>query len=225
MFDFDVRDLQAEGGSTDARRAGGGLMLGRPGPSAPFHPLGPTEFTTTPVGALALGAAMDAAIDAIPRRPPLFFPPTCSASDALSAIADHEHALALVTSHGHLFGTVTDRRLVRHFEPGLGGRDGADDLGARVELLRRTPVWKLMQVEPETLRDTDSIGYALHKMGVLEARAMPVVGPGGAPVGVLECRDLLAFLAVLGGLSGATPGGAKVGFGGTTMTRQLHIIT
>jgi CBS domain-containing protein len=194
MFDFDVRDLQAEGGSSDARRVRGDLGRGWPGPAALSEPLGATELTS-PAGALAVGAAMDAAIDTIPRRPPLILSPTCSASDALTAIADHEQGLALVTSHGYLFGSITDRRLFRHLNPGPGGRDGADDPSARVELLRKTPVWKLMQVEPETLRDTDSIGYALHKMGVLEARALPIVNAGGAPVGVLECRDLLAFLA------------------------------
>jgi len=194
MFDFDVRDLQAEGGSTDARRMGGDLGQGWPGPAVLS---GPTDLIS-PAGARALGAAMDAAIDAaidaIPRRPPLILSPTCSAGDALTAVAEHEQVLALVTSHGYLFGTVTDQRLVRHLDPGPAGRDGAEAPVTQIETLRRTPVWKLMQVEPETLRDTDSIGYALHKMGVLGARALPIVNAGGAPVGVLECRDLLAFL-------------------------------
>jgi CBS-domain-containing membrane protein len=182
MFDFDVRDVHAGAlfASDPREPEGGGIEL---------HPRRLFE--------------LEQPLDVIPRRPPLILAPTCSARDALAAIGDHEQGLAMVASHGYLLGTLTEKRLLRHLREvrAWSPSTAIDDHTAATA--GRLPVWRLMQVEPETLRDTDSIGYALHKLRALDVLAMPVLNQAGALVGVLECRDLLAFLGVRAGASGS----------------------
>lgn len=186
MFDFDVRDVHAgyvPAGDQERDRAwdlrqleaGVDLQFGR-------------------------GFDLGIAIDAIPRRPPLILAPTCTASDALAAIADHEQGLAMVASHGYLLGTLTEKRLLRHLRESRAWA-APEVTSGPIEPAGGLPIWRLMQVEPQTLRDTDSVGYALHKLRVLDVLAMPVLNQAGALVGVLECRDLLAFW---GGRAGAS---------------------
>jgi CBS-domain-containing membrane protein len=181
MFDFDVRDVHA-----------GALFASSPREAED------REMQLHPRRLFDL----EQPLDVIPRRPPLILAPTCSARDALAAIGDHEQGLAMVASHGYLLGTLSEKRLLRHlrevraWSPASASCAIDDHTAATAG---RLPVWRLMQVEPETLRDTDSIGYALHKLRALDVLAMPVLNQGGALVGVLECRDLLAFFGVRAG--------------------------
>ena len=182
MFDFDVRDVHAGAlFASDPREAEDRGVELQSGSQRLFD--------------------LEQPLDVIPRRPPLILAPTCSARDALEAIGDHEQGLAMVASHGYLLGTLTEKRLLRHLREvrAWSPSTAMDDHTAATA--GRLPVWRLMQVEPETLRDTDSIGYALHKLRALDVLAMPVLNQAGALVGVLECRDLLAFLGVRAGAS------------------------
>ena len=58
----------------------------------------------------------------------------------------------------------------------------------------KTPVRKLMTENPEYLRPTDSIAYALNKMSVGGYRHVPLVDNARVPVGVISVKDLIGYI-------------------------------
>jgi CBS domain-containing protein len=61
----------------------------------------------------------------------------------------------------------------------------------------KTPVRKLMTGNPETLRPSDSIAYALNKMSLGGYRHIPLVDNSDAPVGVISVKDIVNYLVKL----------------------------
>jgi len=115
------------------------------------------------------------------RRPPLILLPTCSVEEAVCMFAEHDHTIAMIASHGVLLGTLSEKQLLRR-------------LRAEPEGASHLRVWRLMRIEPETLQESDSVGYALQRMRVLELSAMPVLHASGTLVGLLESRDLVTWI-------------------------------
>jgi CBS domain-containing protein len=68
---------------------------------------------------------------------------------------------------------------------------------AKARGLGRIPVGKVMSRAPEALRPAHGVAFALNKMAVGRFRHVPVVDPGGAPVGMLTTRDLVDFIVEL----------------------------
>ena len=58
----------------------------------------------------------------------------------------------------------------------------------------KTPVRKLMTSNPESLRPTDSIAYALNKMSLGDYRHIPLVNSAREPVGVVSVKDIVTYL-------------------------------
>lgn len=154
MFDFDVRDDREPGDDEPL-----GAWPDRPASDALSHP-----------------------IAALTRRTALILPPTTSVTEALERLAESDQGMALVSSHGYLLGTLTEKQLVRRLHEAPAAAPTA-------------PVGRLMRVEPETLKESDSVGYAIHKLTRLGVAAMPVLNASGTLVGLLETRDLLHWLA------------------------------
>ena len=51
-----------------------------------------------------------------------------------------------------------------------------------------------MTANPESLRMTDSIAYALNKMSVGGYRHIPLVDNASAPVGVISVKDIINYI-------------------------------
>ncbi|MFP6625877.1 MAG: CBS domain-containing protein [Deltaproteobacteria bacterium] len=58
----------------------------------------------------------------------------------------------------------------------------------------KTPVRKLMTSNPESLRPTDSIAYALNKMSLGDYRHIPLVNSAREPVGIVSVKDIVTYL-------------------------------
>jgi CBS domain-containing protein len=118
------------------------------------------------------------------RRAPVMLLPACPARDALARMAERHARAALVASHGVLLGTLTERDVVRRLIELPAGSS-----------LAEAPVFQLMSSEPDTLLDTDSVGYAIRKLWSLGGQPLPIVRPTGALLGLLESQDILAWIA------------------------------
>jgi len=68
-------------------------------------------------------------------------------------------------------------------------------LGARG--FGRLLVKKVMTRDPEALRPSDSVAYALNKMNVGRYRHVPLVDGDGVPVGMVSARDLIDLICEL----------------------------
>jgi CBS domain-containing protein len=118
----------------------------------------------------------------IPRRAALILPPTHTIADALQCFGESDHGMALVASYGYLLGTLTEKQLICR-------------LREQPSAAAATAVWKVMLAGPETLRESDSVGYALQKLRQLEVAAMPILHASGRLLGLLEGRDLLNWVS------------------------------
>jgi CBS domain-containing protein len=152
------------------------------------------EMLASLSGLHALREELAAPIDRVPRRPAAILAPERPLRDAVSLMA-HQHAgAALVVSHGVLLGILSEREIMRRLlqQPS----EGAD-----------TPVWKVMSSDPDTLLDSDTVGYAVRKLRALGARAMPIVQPNGALRGLFDTHDVVSWLCdrMTGG--GVSPAG------------------
>jgi CBS domain-containing protein len=63
--------------------------------------------------------------------------------------------------------------------------------------LGRVQLKKVMTREPESLRASDSVAYALQKMSVGRFRHIPLVDELGVPVDMITTRDLVDFIVEL----------------------------
>jgi CBS domain-containing protein len=138
--------------------------------------------TIAPPGLSHLAHDLADPIARIRRRPALVLPPTHTLADALRCFGESEHGMALVASYGYLLGTLTEKQLIRH-------------LGEQPSAAPATAVWRVMLAGPETLRESDSAGYALQKLRQLGVTAMPILHASGRLLGLLDCRDLLNWVS------------------------------
>ncbi len=113
------------------------------------------------------------------KSPPLAKPDT-PVGDALDAMIRTGAGAVLVVEHGKVVGIFS----------------GRDALMKRVyhgkDLYRL--VRDVMTPDPECLTPDDSIALALNCMVQAGYRHVPLVGPNGAPVGLLRLRDVIGHL-------------------------------
>lgn len=94
----------------------------------------------------------------------------------------HRIGCVLVVDEKHLVGIFTERDL-------LTGVIGSDlDL-------EEEPVERFMTADPETLRATDPIVFALNKMSLGGFRHVPLVDEDDRPVGVISVKDIVDYIA------------------------------
>jgi CBS domain-containing protein len=93
---------------------------------------------------------------------------------------------------GSLLIVAADGRLVGIFSE----RDLLTKVAGRVADYNDRPVSEFMTPDPETIRPTDTLALALHKMDGGRYRHLPVM-KDGQPLGMLSVRDMLRHITRL----------------------------
>jgi CBS domain-containing protein len=117
-----------------------------------------------------------------PRRP-VCVPDTADLGRAMAVMIAEGVGAVLVTNHrGELVGILTERDFLTRIA-------GCDPLAL-------LPVRQFMTRDPETVRLTDPLAFALRQMDVGWYRHLPVVADG-KPVGVVSVKDVLRHVLAL----------------------------
>jgi len=112
-------------------------------------------------------------------RPALTLPPYATLSQAVACMAQHDiGAVLVVEPEENLVGILTERDVLFR-----GVAREAQSL----------PIERCMTRQPETVRDTDSLALALHKMDCGGYRHLPVLGDRRL-LGVISVRDILGYI-------------------------------
>jgi CBS domain-containing protein len=115
---------------------------------------------------------------------PVTLPPTATVADAMQImLAQNIGALLIVSDDKRLLGIFSERDLltkIAGIEPDYATK----------------PVEKYMTPNPETVKPTDSLSFALHKMDVGGYRHLPVM-KDGCPLGMISVRDMLRYITHL----------------------------
>jgi CBS domain-containing protein len=107
---------------------------------------------------------------------------TAPVADVIRQMQDHHIGCVLIVEAERLVGIFTERDVLR------------DVVGSASDP-RSTPVDVLMTPNPEALRPTDSIVFALNKMSLGGFRHIPLVDGDGRPVGVISVKDIVDYIA------------------------------
>jgi CBS domain-containing protein len=117
-------------------------------------------------------------------RTPILVEPQVPVLEAIGVMQEARVGCVLVVLGGRLMGIFTERDVLLQ----VVGRD--------IDVLK-TPVRRLMTADPEYLRPTDSIAYALNAMSLGGYRHVPLVDDARRPVGVVSVRDVINYLVRL----------------------------
>jgi CBS domain-containing protein len=146
-------------------------------------PLSESELLESLARVPALDDDLRRPIEEIPRRPVLILDPQRSLKDVARVMAERRMGTALVASHGVLMGVVTERDILANvLESPASAAASA--------------VWTVMTKDagPDTLLESDAVGYALHRLRTLGVGALPVIQPAGGLRGLLDVNDIVAWL-------------------------------
>jgi CBS domain-containing protein len=114
-------------------------------------------------------------------RAPIVAEPQTPVIEVITLMRNERIGCVLITRASKLKGIFTERDVLT----GVVGQ-ALDPT--------KVPVRKLMTSNPEYLRPSDSIAYALNKMSLGGYRHIPLVDEARAPVGVVSVRDIIQFL-------------------------------
>ena len=151
------------------------------------------EFIDTSERTLREPAAGAVAFDESMLRQPLsvlgprkaiLVEPQVPVLEAIALMQEARVGCVLVVLGGRLMGIFTERDVLIQV------------VGRNVDALK-TPVRRLMTADPEYLRATDSIAYALNAMSLGGYRHVPIVDEARHPVGVISVRDVINYLVRL----------------------------
>lgn len=141
-----------------------------------------TSLTNTQVKWSQVESGERAITDTIAKagmRPSILVGPDTPSSQAIALMREMHRGCALVVDGQKLVGLLTRRDVLHRLaKPNLN--------------LNEIPVCRAMSVPPETLQETDTIGYALNKMAMGNYRHVPVQCEDGT-FGVFSCRDALQY--------------------------------
>jgi CBS domain-containing protein len=127
---------------------------------------------------------MGDAVSALKPRTPVTLPATATVGKAIETmLVNNIGALLIVDEAGRLAGIFSERDLLTKVA------------GIHEDYAER-PVREYMTADPETVREDDTLAFALHKMDVGGYRHVPLV-KDGQPVGVLSVRDMLRHITRL----------------------------
>src|SRR5262249_51648501 len=125
---------------------------------------------------------MEDTVAVLKPRPPVTLPPTASVGDAIRTMLRRDIGAVLIADGGRVVGILSERDL-------LTRAAGLDNYAAR-------PVCVIMTRDPETVRESDTLAFALYKMDSGSYRHLPVVRDGRA-VGMISVRDMLRHITGL----------------------------
>ncbi len=135
---------------------------------------------------------MDDTVSALEPRPIITIGPRSSVGEAIQTmLANNIGALPVVDEAGRLVGIFSERDLLLRVA-GLPG----DYAGRAVE--------EFMTLRPETVRDSDTLAFALHKMDSGGYRHLPVLR-GERLIGMISVRDMMRYLTRLCERRGSAP--------------------
>jgi CBS domain-containing protein len=123
-------------------------------------------------------------IRALDPRAPIVVEPQASVLEAIALMQQNRVGCVLVARGGKLKGIFTERDVL------------TDVVGKAIDPAK-TPIRRLMTPNPESLRLTDSIAYALNKMSVGGYRHIPLVDESLTPVGIISVRDIINYIVRL----------------------------
>jgi CBS domain-containing protein len=114
-------------------------------------------------------------------RPVVCLPSTAKVSEAIQAMTDQRVGFIMIVDDGKLVGVFSERDVLVKVAPS--------------ELdITATPVAELMTPDPQSLRSTAELVYALNLMSVGGYRHVPIVNDSGNPVAVVSMRDIVEHI-------------------------------
>ena len=114
-------------------------------------------------------------------RPVVCLPFTAKVSDAIQEMTDKRVGFIMIVDNEKLVGVFSERDVLIKV--------------AAVNLdITATPVADLMTPDPQALRSTDELVYALNLMSVGGYRHVPIVDETGRPVAVVSMRDIVEHI-------------------------------
>ena len=126
---------------------------------------------------------MEDTVASLKPRAPVTLPPSATLAEAMAVLLDRNvGALPIVDAGGALVGILSERDVLLK--------------AAGVEGCNGRPVSDFMTARPETVRETDTLAFALHKMDSGGYRHLPVVRDGRL-VGIVSVRDLMRHVTRL----------------------------
>ena len=120
-------------------------------------------------------------ISVLEPRVPIVVEPQTTVLEAVTLMQTERVGCVLVARANKLKGIFTERDVLIQV------------IGRSVDAAKIT-VRKLMTANPEYLRPSDSIAYALNKMSVGGFRHVPLVDKRLVPVGVISVRDIVNYI-------------------------------
>jgi CBS domain-containing protein len=127
---------------------------------------------------------MEDPVSMLQPRKAVTVPPEATVSEAMRLMLERDvGALLIVAESGRLLGIFSERDLLTR-------------VAGHVADYTTRPVSEFMTADPETVRPTDSLAFALQKMDGGGYRHLPVL-KDGQPPGMLSVRDMLRHITRL----------------------------
>jgi CBS domain-containing protein len=124
---------------------------------------------------------MEDPVSVLQPRKAVTLPPDATVDEAIRVMLTSDiGALLIVAADGKLVGIFSERDLLTK----VAGQ-AADYAGRKVS--------EFMTPDPETVRPTDTLAFALHKMDGGGYRHLPVL-KDGQPLGMVSVRDMLRHI-------------------------------
>lgn len=121
-------------------------------------------------------------ISALCPREPICVSPETPVGEVIRKMAEQRQGCVLVESDARLVGVFSDR-------------DVLNRVAAETTNFEQ-PVSRFMTTNPTTVKQRDSIGFALQTMDLGGYRHLPIVNSSNIAVGLLSARDILRYLSV-----------------------------
>lgn len=106
-------------------------------------------------------------------------------SDPISKIVERmtqrNKTCILVYWEHRMVGIISERRLLTH-------------VALKKENLQAVSAGEIMTRDPEFVKPTDPIAFALHKMALCRFRHIPIIDENGKPLSILSIKDVLTYL-------------------------------
>lgn len=127
---------------------------------------------------------MEEAVTVLKPRTPVTIAPTATVGEAMKTMLERNIGSVLIVDQaGVLQGVFSERDLLTR-------------VAGQVADYSSRPVRDFMTARPESVRETDPLAYALHKMDGGGYRHLPLIRDG-KPVGVISVRDFLKHITRL----------------------------
>lgn len=110
---------------------------------------------------------------------PVCVPPDMTVRDVVVLMRQRNTGCVLICRRQALVGIFTQRDLLKLFATEA-------DLGVSIETVMKSP--------PVTVKTTDTVAAAVHKMNAGGYRHLPIVDDAGQPVGLLKVRGIVHYL-------------------------------